>query len=119
MLRRVRPLDDIVIGAEHGVRMPRLEPAKRQPLAETAVPTDLGSDGDCVVYLDLDFASHKYEGKFETDPQAKITKQRGGSARMSAYFANVDVSTREYRTYSITSRQHASCSVDAARNRLS
>ncbi|WP_199909866.1 MULTISPECIES: hypothetical protein [Rhodanobacter] len=69
------------------------------------MPADPGLNDDCVVYLDLDFVSRKYEEKFGTDPQAKITKQRGGNAGISAYFANAGVSTQESRTYSITSRQ--------------
>lgn len=69
------------------------------------MPSDFTLDDDCVVYLDLDFVSRKYEEKFGTDPQAKITKQHGGNAGISAYFANAGVSTQESRTYSVTSRQ--------------
>jgi hypothetical protein len=72
---------------------------------ENAVPTDLGLNDDRVVYLDLDFVSRTSDETFQADPQAKITKQQGGSARISAYFANAGVSTQESRTYSITSRQ--------------
>lgn len=62
-------------------------------------------DDDHLVYLDLEFVSRKYEEKFGTDPNTKVTKQEGGSAGITAFFANAGVSTQESRTYSITSRQ--------------
>ena len=57
------------------------------------------------MYLDLEIVSRKFEEKFGADPQAKFTKQEGGSAAIKAFFANAGISTKESRTYSITSRQ--------------
>lgn len=62
-------------------------------------------DDDRLVYLDLEFVSRKYEEKFGVDPHAKITKQQGGNAGITAFFANAGISTQESRAYSTTSRQ--------------
>lgn len=59
---------------------------------------------DLLIYLDLEFISRKYEEKFDTDPDLKITMQQGAKADISAFFANAGITTQESRTYSITSR---------------
>lgn len=61
-------------------------------------------EDDRLVYLDLEFISRKYEGKFGSDPGTTITKQQGAKAGITAYFANAGVTTQESRTYSLTSR---------------
>jgi len=62
-----------------------------------------GADLDALVYLDVDFISRKYEGRFGVDPAQKTAKSEGLSAGISAIFGKANANVQETRTFSLTS----------------